>query len=155
MTVGASRAGASDMPGSPCRELKDDNKTPGQPSDLEYVLRQREGNANRRGLECVRWVYFKFKCNEVKATVQVALLPGFGAFAGQTGSFTEKDIFSMETCQNRSATSTACNDEEELGQCAKKKTHISNEELHRKFGIVQIAMRLSSRRLRMVKRMAG
>ena len=56
MTVGASRAGASDMPGSPCRELKDDNKTPGQPSDLEYVLRQREGNANRRGLECVAHV---------------------------------------------------------------------------------------------------
>ena len=65
-------------------------------------------------------VNFKFKCNEVKATVQVALLPGFGAFAGQTGSFTEKDIFSMETCQNRS---TACNDEKELGQCAKKDTH--------------------------------
>ena len=36
-----------------------------------------------------------------------------------------------------------------------KKTHISNEELHRKFGIVQIGMRLSSRRLRMVKEWLG
>ena len=53
MKVGARRVGASDMPGAPCGELKDEGKVPGQPFDLEYVLRQREGNANRRGLECV------------------------------------------------------------------------------------------------------
>ena len=125
MTVGASRAGASDMPGSPCGELKDDNKTPtwnmSFPKERETRIAAAWNAWHMSGVFSKALVYFKFKCNEVKATVQVALLPGFGAFAEQTGSFTEKDIFSMETCQNRSATSTACNDEEELGQCAKKR----------------------------------
>ena len=42
-----------DMSGTPCGELNDDNKIPGQSADLEQVIHQREGNANCRGLKRV------------------------------------------------------------------------------------------------------
>ena len=67
--------GASDMPGAPCRELKDDSKEPGQSFDLEYFLGRRVGDANCRSMLGDFWkaqVDLNFKCNVLKATVQSA-----------------------------------------------------------------------------------
>ena len=48
-------------------------------------------------------VDFKFKCNVFKATIQGALLSGLCAFEGQNGSFTSKELFPLEACQNKLA----------------------------------------------------
>ena len=154
MTVGASRAGASDMPGSPCRELKDDNKTPGQPSDLEQVLRQREGNANRRGLECMRWC--TSNSSATKSRQLYRLRSSLASVLSQDRlEASQRKTFSPWKHARTDRPRRLLAMTKRNWDSVPKKTHISNEELHRKFGIVQIAMRLSSRRLRMVKRMAG
>ena len=119
-----------------------------QPLYLEYVLRQREGNANCRSLERVAHgqfykakVDFKFKGNVFQATMQGALLSGMCVLAGQHGSFTENEVFPLESRLNELARRLLAMTRRNWDSDPKKK-EIHTKELHRKLGIVPIAMEL-------------
>ena len=62
----------------------------------------------------------KFKCNVFKATMQVALLTGLCAFAGQNESFTEGDLNQLEACQKRLCEAPRCDDEEKFWTLSQK-----------------------------------
>ena len=87
-----------------------------------------------------------FKCNVIEATVQGALL-------GRNGIFTESELHQLEACKNKLARRL-------LGQTRRawnaepKKRQISTKELHRKLGIVPIAMELRIHRLGWAKKTA-
>ena len=98
-------------------------------------------------------VNFKFKCNVSKATVQVALLTGLFAFAGQNGSFTEGDLNQLEACQKKLARRLVAMTRRNL-DTEPKKGQISTNELHRMLETVPIEMKLRIQRVGWGKKMA-
>ena len=82
---------------------------------------------------------FECKCNVFKATVQGALLSVLCAVAGHGGSFTEHELFPLEACQNKLRKLLA-------EKRKKNKRQIEIKELHRKLGLVPIALELGLRR---------
>ena len=98
-------------------------------------------------------VDFKFKCNVFKATMQGALLSGLCTCAGENGSFAEIELFPLERCQNQLARRLLAMMRRNWdGEPNKQQTMI--KVLHRKLGIVSIAMELRIRLLGWAKRVA-
>ena len=106
--------------------------------DLEFVFRQREGNAKCRSLERVAsWASnFKIKCNIFKATVQGALLSAYALSQAMAEASQRMSFFRWKrakTDRRDGSSMTRRNWDSEL-----KERQISKNEAHRKSELCQL-----------------
>ena len=81
-------------------------------------------------------VRFKFECNLFKAVIQGSVVT---AFAGVEGSFSDAEMKTLETCQNRLVRRLRAADRRIWDDAPRQKEHL-DQEVHKKLGIVPKAM---------------